>query len=391
MSRKKKDTPVAEQESKIEFKGTLTLKEHVLVTDPIYSVTEWCQTHVENMDPGVYECYEQTIGDKVARIYVIKAGSASLEELEFDEAPMYLGMDGYTLGIFNYDYIKGNKTTHDKSWREELKAVTCLQVKNPNYVPIQETKAYKKFVKNVDRVKNELRAKSQYRPDLLAVLDDLFNCDPNVSVKEMTAAYAILPGKFLERVGLFIENKARAIREYNNSDESKEYLDVPATVIYDNECFITYPDIDNAPFICYLGSEVDSDTVCSIIIDFDVLEDPDDEAENEEFDMEMVDWDKDDIDENSYVDFDEENDAVNEGSESFESELDTYLTSIQNEDHDDYDEFLDDVDSFPDEEDDGEEEKKKDEEFENHDEEISSEDIIDDDLNDFLSSLTEED
>ena len=331
-------------ENETVLKGQITLSEHVLVTDPIYSIKEWCQVTVDNMVPGVYNCFEQRYDGKIARIFILKEG-VEFESLEFSQSVDILGMDDANIGIFDYQYIKDNKTTHDKEWRNALKEKTFIQEKNENYRTIEESTEFKKYVKKYEKKKKELYNKSRYRPDLQQLLDDLFVYDPNVPTKDLNTILTTTqcPSYYLDSISLFIEARAKVMSKYRASNESEEFIMTPVSAVYEDKCFVSSPNIKDSPFACYLGFKPDSDVVEGILVDFDIIEYKDEEIEDAGWIMPEENGEDTDEIERENVDFSQEtltSATVVEGDMSVD---DDDLSKMMSEWSDDYSDDDDDI------------------------------------------------
>ena len=92
----------------IENKGTITLGEKVMVSDPCYGLGTWCQGVLENVLPGVYDCNVEYSdeGDWGTRVSAIEVTHESCRgkfiALECED--FEVGVDSGQAGIFDYEY-----------------------------------------------------------------------------------------------------------------------------------------------------------------------------------------------------------------------------------------------------------------------------------------------
>lgn len=103
--------------------GDITLSEHVIITDPCYDPSIWCNGELHNIRPGKWHT-------KVIARYSTWGGyrendliawHESVDEPAFDQyedSGISVGVDSGTAGIFDYDhYVKKYK---DEEWRETM-------------------------------------------------------------------------------------------------------------------------------------------------------------------------------------------------------------------------------------------------------------------------------
>jgi hypothetical protein len=120
--------------------ATIKLGNKVMVSDPCYGLDTWCQGVLENVLPGNYNCYveysdEGDWGERVSAIEVVHEKYDRPLDIEFESEDFEVGVDSGQAGIFDYDYYVRyhNKHTVDDSWYDRVCALTCENVKNPNY------------------------------------------------------------------------------------------------------------------------------------------------------------------------------------------------------------------------------------------------------------------
>ena len=92
----------------IENKGTITLGEKVMVSDPCYGLGTWCQGVLENVLPGVYDCSVEYSdeGDWGIRVVAIEVTHKSCRGkfIVLDLEDFEVGVDSGQAGIFDYEY-----------------------------------------------------------------------------------------------------------------------------------------------------------------------------------------------------------------------------------------------------------------------------------------------
>ena len=127
----------------IENKGTITLGEKVMVSDPCYGLGTWCQGVLDNVLPGVYDCNVEYSdeGDWGIRVSAIEVTHEScrgrfiaLECEDFD-----VGVDSGQAGIFDYEYyakyhMDATERPHvDDDWYDMVCDLTYTHTPNPDY------------------------------------------------------------------------------------------------------------------------------------------------------------------------------------------------------------------------------------------------------------------
>lgn len=155
-------------------KGTITLGDKVMVSDPCYGIGTWCQGVIENVLPGKYVCKagfadEGNWGTRVADIRIVHEDYTQgyynivtdhLEEFE-------VGVDSGTAGIFDYEYYKkyhkdSKERDHaDRDWYNRTGNLTFITKRNPNYVEFnwdynaediaEQYKRYREWTKDVNK------------------------------------------------------------------------------------------------------------------------------------------------------------------------------------------------------------------------------------------------
>lgn len=124
-------------------KGTITLGEKVMISDPCYGLGTWCQGIVENVLPGEYECNvgytdEGDWSTRVADIQVIHKDFVN-KFLKYYPEEFEVGVDSGQAGIYDYEYYKKYHTDRseqehvDNDWYDRACELTYVREKNPNY------------------------------------------------------------------------------------------------------------------------------------------------------------------------------------------------------------------------------------------------------------------
>lgn len=122
------------------MKVIIKLGNKVMVSDPCYGLGTWCQGVLENVLPGNYKCYveysdEGDLGERVSAIEVVHENYDRPVPIELEPENFEVGVDSGQAGIFDYDYYAKYHDGHDAddNWYDRVCALTCQNVKNPNY------------------------------------------------------------------------------------------------------------------------------------------------------------------------------------------------------------------------------------------------------------------
>ena len=113
-------------------KGTIKLGDKVMVSDPCYGLNTWCQGVLENVLPGIYDCYveysdEGVWGVRSASIEVIHQ---DCENPQFEAEDFEVGVDSGQAGIFDYDHYARYHSDRlesehvDDDWYEKVCGIT---------------------------------------------------------------------------------------------------------------------------------------------------------------------------------------------------------------------------------------------------------------------------
>ena len=186
-----------------------------------------------------------------------------------------VGMDKEVIGIFDLEYLKRNKETHEKEWRNNLVNTIHITEDNPKYVDYYDSPMHKAFFKKMEAKKDALKRKYQYAPEYLTVIDEITNYDPEQTMSSSSLLqYNYVMVKYMTD---FFEGKKNAYKKYLASDISKKTLDKYMSTCFEEQCFITRPSMDNNIYTCVIGLN-DRKKVEAVIVDF---EEPEDDEEEE--------------------------------------------------------------------------------------------------------------
>ena len=156
----------------IENKGTITLCEKVMVSDPCYGLGTWCQGVLENVLTGVYDCNveysdEGTWGTRVSAIEVThesckgKFIALNLEDFE-------VGVDSGQAGIFDYEYyakyhMDATERPHvNDDWYDMVCDKTLTYIPNPDY----EEFVWDDTDDTVEKLREQWKAFEDYRESI---------------------------------------------------------------------------------------------------------------------------------------------------------------------------------------------------------------------------------
>ena len=159
----------------IENKGTITLGEKVMVSDPCYGLGTWCQGVLENVLPGVYDCNVEYSdeGDWGVRVSAIEVTHESCRgrfiALECED--FEVGVDSGQAGIFDYEYyakyhMDATEREHvDDDWYDMVCDKTLTQMPNPDY----EEFCYELTDGSVEELKKRFDAFFEYQDSIKSV------------------------------------------------------------------------------------------------------------------------------------------------------------------------------------------------------------------------------
>lgn len=131
-----------------EHKGTIKLGSKIMVSDPCYGLNTWCQGTINNVLPGIYNCFveysdEGDWGTRVSAIEVIHQ-SFERKEIEYlDPEDFEVGVDSGQAGIFDYEYYEKFHSDCEErphvvdEWYDRVCGKTITLEKNPKYEEFQ--------------------------------------------------------------------------------------------------------------------------------------------------------------------------------------------------------------------------------------------------------------
>ena len=95
----------------MEYIGTIELGDKVRISDPCYQMDVWCAGTLEDVLPGVYNCFMQKAdtgdwGIRVASIEVRHRDYTKIEPMEVTNIDV--GVDSGHAGIYDLDYFAEN-------------------------------------------------------------------------------------------------------------------------------------------------------------------------------------------------------------------------------------------------------------------------------------------
>lgn len=104
--------------------GTIELGSSVILSDPCYDLDEWCSGKVQNMIPGIFDCYADfadmgSLGTRVARLVIMNANIPNEGPAKIEEVPACLAVDAGVFGIYDEQYLRENKVTNPDAWYNE--------------------------------------------------------------------------------------------------------------------------------------------------------------------------------------------------------------------------------------------------------------------------------
>lgn len=107
-----------------ESRGTIVLGEKVRISDPCYDPDTWCAGTLENVNPGVYNCYVnfKDTGEFGIRVASIIAVHSEFDNENFKNPEIVtnidVGVDSGQCGIYDLEYFKRNQP--DGEWYDRV-------------------------------------------------------------------------------------------------------------------------------------------------------------------------------------------------------------------------------------------------------------------------------
>lgn len=104
--------------------GTIELGTSVILSDPCYEPDNWCSAQVNNMVPGIYDCYADFTeiehwGTRVARLVIIIDNPPHEAPNKIKELGTYLGVDAGVFGIYDESYFRNKKSENPDAWYQQ--------------------------------------------------------------------------------------------------------------------------------------------------------------------------------------------------------------------------------------------------------------------------------
>lgn len=112
--------------------GTIELGERAKVSDPCYGNDVWCSHILENVKPGIWDCYIILGGkfnERVAYLVLCKDGCQFQLPKKYE--PADIGVDSGTCGIYDLEYYEKyhGGDDHDEKWYEDNVMSWCMKDK----------------------------------------------------------------------------------------------------------------------------------------------------------------------------------------------------------------------------------------------------------------------
>lgn len=109
--------------------GTIKLGKSVILSDPCYKPGIWCSSEIEDMNPGIYDCYVDMIrhfnSTRVARLTITPAESNKVGFSYDTKVKDFLAVDAGVFGIYDKDYFIQKKTQEPDEWYSENVVSWC--------------------------------------------------------------------------------------------------------------------------------------------------------------------------------------------------------------------------------------------------------------------------
>lgn len=101
--------------------GTIELGSSVILSDPCYDLDEWCSGKVQNMIPGIYDCYADfaimgSWGTRVVRLILVHTNVPNEGPAKIKEVPACLAVDAGVFGIYDEQYFRKVKDANPDAW-----------------------------------------------------------------------------------------------------------------------------------------------------------------------------------------------------------------------------------------------------------------------------------
>lgn len=104
--------------------GTIELGTSVILSDPCYEPDIWCSAQVNNMLPGIYDCYADFTeiehwGTRVARLVIIIDNPPHEAPQKIKEVNACLAVDAGVFGIYDEKYFRKKKSENPDAWYQQ--------------------------------------------------------------------------------------------------------------------------------------------------------------------------------------------------------------------------------------------------------------------------------
>lgn len=103
--------------------GTIELGKSVILSDPCYEPDIWCSAQVNNMIPGIYDCYADFTeiehwGTRVTRLVIMIDNPPHEAPKKVKEVSACLAVDAGVFGIYDEKYFRKKKSENPDAWYE---------------------------------------------------------------------------------------------------------------------------------------------------------------------------------------------------------------------------------------------------------------------------------
>lgn len=154
-------TEELEKRDMTQYVGSVQLSNKVIVSDPCYDYSTWCQSILDNVLVGNYKCFVKNVKTE----WDDRIGELIIYHENYSDYPMELiscdiGVDSGQAGFFDYEYFKGIKDQDEEKreqWYQEVCKLTTKVELNPEYkTPEQLQKEHFPNKKTEDLTFNEI-------------------------------------------------------------------------------------------------------------------------------------------------------------------------------------------------------------------------------------------
>lgn len=110
----------------------IQLNNKVIISDPCYDLDVWCQTILDNVLPGAYDCFTKTVTDPRwgTRVTSLEVCHEQCRCPNYKPTSFTIGVDSGQAGIFDYDYYEKyhtntlNNTIINDQWYDKVCDIT---------------------------------------------------------------------------------------------------------------------------------------------------------------------------------------------------------------------------------------------------------------------------